>query len=307
MHDQDIYIIGAGAIGKTLAVALRLENRNVHLLRGSVKDGGTTAQTIAVIQESGEKTEAVVDVSTFGRFPELNGIIVLTNKSYGNRQLAEALRHKAGHSPVVLLQNGWEVEQPFIDLHYPTVYRCVLFVTAQTVGEHAVRFKPVSVSPIGIVRGTVAGLEKVVSLLDTPRFQFRAEDDIETVVWRKAVINCVFNSICPLLDVDNGIFHRHEAALTIARRVIAECVAVAGAKGIRLDAGEVEQNLLRISRSSDGQLISTLQDIKHGRETEIDTLNLAIARMAEGLGMREAVRETALLGELTKIRSQLRI
>ena len=302
---QNIYIIGAGAIGKTLAVALQLENRKVHLLRGSVDDGVTETRTLQVIQESGETIEAPVEVSPLSRFAGLDGVIVLTSKSYGNRQLAETLRQKAGNSPIVLLQNGLEVELPFTEPDYPSVYRCVLFVTAQTVGEDAVRFKPVSVSPIGIVRGTQAGLHEVVSLLDTARFQFNAANDIETIVWKKAVINCVFNSVCPLLDIDNGIFHRNEAALAIAKRIITECVAVAGAKGVHLDAAEVEQNLLRISRSSDGQLISTLQDIKNGRQTEIDTLNLAVARMAKELGMEGAVRETALLGELTKIKSGL--
>lgn len=306
MNDlQNIYIIGAGAIGKTLAVALRLENRKVYLLRGSVDDGLTETRTLQVIPETGDTIEAAVEVSSFSQFSELNGVIVLTNKSYGNRRLAETLRQKAGNSPLVLLQNGLEVEQPFIELDYPAVYRCVLFVTAQTVSENAVRFKPVSVSPIGIVRGTVAGLHEVVSLLDSARFQFKADNDIETIVWKKAIINCAFNSVCPLLDIDNGIFHRNEAALGIANRIITECMAIAREKGIHLDAGEVEQNLLRISRSSDGQLISTLQDIKNGRETEIDTLNLAIARMAKGLGMEGAVRETALLGELTKLKSGL--
>lgn len=40
------------------------------------------------------------------------------------------------------------------------------------------------------------------------------------------------------------------------------------------------QNVLAISKMSDGQKISTYQDILNKRETEIETLNLAVAKAA---------------------------
>jgi len=125
------------------------------------------------------------------------------------------------------------------------------------------------------------------------------------VIWEKAIANSVFNSVCPLLEADNGIFHRNEAALAIARNIIAECVAIAALKGVALQAQNVENTLLRISRLSDGQLISTLQDIRNGRPTEIDTLNGAIAGMADQLGRSDMVSGTRLLGELTKIKADI--
>jgi 2-dehydropantoate 2-reductase len=72
-----------------------------------------------------------------------------------------------------------------------------------------------------------------------------------------------------------------------------------------LDPAEVEENLLNISRSSDGQLISTLQDIRNKRRTEIETLNFEIVRIARSLGKENTVKETRLLGELTKLKADL--
>ena len=63
--------------------------------------------------------------------------------------------------------------------------------------------------------------------------------------------------------------------------------------------------LLQISRSSDGQLISTYQDILAGRPTEIDTLNFAISRQADSLQLSHLVTETKLLGELVQLKSRL--
>jgi 2-dehydropantoate 2-reductase len=67
----------------------------------------------------------------------------------------------------------------------------------------------------------------------------------------------------------------------------------------------VADNLLHISRLSDGQLISTLQDIQQHRLTEIDTLNFEIARIGAAAGLSGSTPLTSLLGELTAIKSSL--
>jgi 2-dehydropantoate 2-reductase len=131
------------------------------------------------------------------------------------------------------------------------------------------------------------------------------EKNIQPVIWKKAIINSVFNSICPLLETDNGVFHRDENVLAIARRVMAECIGIAAMEGISLSPDEVEESLLQISRSSDGQLISTYQDILNKRETEIETLNLEIAAIAKKWNKQNDIRETRLLGELTLLKSKL--
>jgi 2-dehydropantoate 2-reductase len=302
---QTVYIIGAGAVGKVLAVTLSLNNRKVVLLRGSVDHQPSHTERIQVVATNNTMPEADVEVGTLSNYPALDGTIVLTNKSYGNAQLAQALAGRTGNSPLVILQNGLGVEQVFIDHHFPEVYRCVLFVTSQVTNNNTVSFKPVAISPIGTIAGNANKLSAIVELLNTPQFGFRAEPSIQPVIWKKAITNCVFNSVCPLLEIDNGIFHRDEKALALATRVITECVGIAQAKGIGLSVEEVVENLLLISRLSDGQLISTLQDIRHKRPTEIDTLNFAIVEMAESLDKENEVKETRLLGELTRLKSEL--
>jgi 2-dehydropantoate 2-reductase len=113
----------------------------------------------------------------------------------------------------------------------------------------------------------------------------------------------VFNSVCPLLEIDNGVFHRNAAALEIGKKVIIECVGVANANGITLTLDDVLQNVLTISKMSDGQKISTYQDILNKRETEIETLNFAIAKLGHLSG--HALPVTSLLGEMTKLKSEL--
>ena len=297
---EPVYIIGAGAIGKVLAVCLSNEGKKVVLLRGSVDNGETNRENISVTLPSQEIIEAEVMIDTLSNYRGLEGLVVLCNKSFGNAALADALKQKIGHSPIVLFQNGLGVEQAFVD--FPAVYRCVLFVTGQPVSATNLKFKPVAVSPIGrIIGGDETSLDHIVTFLSTRNFRFKVEHNIQPVIWKKAIINSVFNSICPLLDIDNGIFHRNEQALRIAESLVTECLHVAEQQGINLNQEEVMDSLLLISRSSDGQFISTLQDIRNHRPTEIGTLNLAIA----GMTSEKQAIGTRLMGQLTLLKSQL--
>jgi 2-dehydropantoate 2-reductase len=300
-----IHIIGAGAIGQALAVCLKNVSKEVILIRGSVDDQPDTIQRLRLQLPDGNKLSADIPIQTFSQFTELNGPVLVTTKSYGNKGIAAkiAALHRVG--PIVLLQNGLNIERPFLAHRFPALYRCVLMVTSQFTGDGSITFKPVNTCPVGGVAGDISAINPLVEQLDNTWFRFNAETDIQPLIWKKAIVNCVFNSICPLLETDNGIFYRDSTALQAARRVIAECILVAECQKIALTAAEVEQTLLKISRSADGQLISTLQDIRNRRPTEISTLNQEIVHIAEACGLAHLVPETRLLGELTTIKSQL--
>jgi 2-dehydropantoate 2-reductase len=303
--NNKVYVIGAGAVGKTLAVLLQNAGKDVKLIRGRSTEEARTGEQIKIQLLGGVCIEQNLPIDTLSQYSKLDGTIVITTKSYGNADLALALRNKIGKARVVLLQNGLQIEQPFMDLAFDSVMRCVLFVTAQVADANTVRFKPVRPSLIGVVHGGKDRLAEVVSLLNTPSFPFMEETDIQPVIWKKAIINCVFNSICPLLETDNGIFHREREVLELGMDIIREGMAVAGAKGIHLRESDIVEQLLQISKTSDGQLISTLQDIIANRPTEIETLNLAVAQMGNDLGKETLVQRNALLGKLVWWKSKL--
>ncbi len=298
---NDVYIIGNGVIAKALAVILTIKGRKVTILRGSVDEQPIYIENIQVEIE-GKMLEAEVPISTISNHEKLDGIILLTNKSFGNEALAGKLKIKAQQSPIVFLQNGLHIENSFSNLGFTDLYRCVLLATSQSITENKVRFKLVAPSPIGVIKGSDEVLHRTLGELNTELFSFSAEADIQKIIWKKVISNCVFNSICPLLEIDNGVFHRNDAALRIAKTVISECLEVATESGIQLTMDEVLQNVLSISKMSDGQKISTYQDILNKRETEIETLNFAVAKAAGG---KINIPVTALLGELTKIKSEL--
>ena len=301
--NRTIYILGGGAIGKSLAVFLKLAGKSVVLVRTNTDSTGGI-QRVNVHTES-HVFSADIDEIPLAQLVKLEGIVIVTSKSFANKKIAEKIAPIVKNAPVIVMQNGLDVELPFIDAGIVNVFRCVLFATSQSLSQDTVRFKPVAPSPIGNVQSTEVDLGVVITQLSNPQFLFRSEPAIELVVWRKTIANCVFNSVCPLLDVDNGIFHRHAEAFNIAKKIVAECISVAGEIGITLTNEEVLETILMISKSSDGQLISTLQDIREGRNTEIMSLNFAVANIAAKVGKPEIASLTRLLGEMVLLKSQV--
>ncbi|NWF64726.1 MAG: 2-dehydropantoate 2-reductase [Chloroflexi bacterium] len=297
---ETIYILGSGTIGFALAANLAHAGREVIAVRTSRDDIDKTTMPV-IVGMAENQIKASIETISLSKLSRLEGIIVLTTKSYANESIAAQLRGKTTNSPLILLQNGVGVEKHFLNSGFSQVYRCVLYATSQAASEHEFRFRPITASPIGIIRGDEAGLNHCISVLHTDGFPFRAEADIQREVWKKAIINAVFNSICPLLEVDNGIFIRDESVRTMAAEIIQECVMLMEKLNINLTQTEIMEQLLAISKRSDGQLISTSQDIQAGRQTEIESLNLEIARIAASMQMK--VPKTELLGKIILAKS----
>jgi 2-dehydropantoate 2-reductase len=298
---ETIYILGSGAIGFPLAAYLANAGRTVVAVRTSRKD--VPKSTITVTVHNGvNRISSPVETISLSKLSNLAGTIVIATKSYANKAIAQKLKDKAATGPVVIMQNGVGVEKPFVDTHFSLIYRCVLYVTSQATSEYDFTFSLITSSPIGIVNGNESGLKKCVRDLTTDGFPFRSEANIQREIWKKAIINSVFNSICPLLDVDNGVFARDEETANVAREVVRECVTLTDRLNMGLSESELMEQIMLISKGSD-QLISTLQDIRIGRQTEIEFLNVEIARVAASMQPRVHLPRIELLGKMILAKS----
>ena len=304
MYNQEtIYILGSGAVGFPLAAYLTNAGRNVVAVRTSRNDVPKSSINVTV-QDATNRITAPIETISLSNLTNLDGILVIATKSYTNQAIAHLLKERKATGPLIIMQNGVGVERPFLELGFGAVCRCVLYVTSQPTSEFHFSFRPITASPIGIVAGPEAELSKWVEQLNTDGFPFRAEPNIQKEIWKKAIINSVFNSICPLLDVDNNVFVRDEATANLARQLVRECITLTDRLNIGLSESEVMQQIMRISTGSK-QLISTLQDIRNGRPTEIESLNLEIARLGASLQPPLYLPQTELLGKIILAKSVL--
>jgi 2-dehydropantoate 2-reductase len=81
--------------------------------------------------------------------------------------------------------------------------------------------------------------------------------------------------------------------------VVDETVAVAAAKGIRIDRDKIVATVDSALREHAHHKASMLQDREHGRQTEIEMINGAIAREGASLGVPTPVCDT--LADLVRI------
>lgn len=301
-----IYVVGAGSIGMPLAALLAARGAAVVAVRTSREGMAPTVVEPVVELADGQSITARVETVSLSELTTMaDGIVALTAKATANAAIAARLKRLCPALPLVLMQNGVHVERAFLEAGFTNLYRCVLYATGQPApGGGGYRFREVAESPIGAVNGDPATARALAAQLTTPGFRFRDEADIERQVWKKAIVNAAFNSICPLANADNGVFHRDPTLATLAETILAEAGEVAARLGITFAPGELMEQLLLISRRADGQLISTLQDLNHGKETEIEFLNLEIARVGASLTPPVTTPVTRALGELIAARSR---
>jgi len=300
------YILGAGAIGLSLAIHLTQAGKNVQLVRTSQKDIKPQTITISLKGlQSSEVTSAQVEVLSINYLTNPQGVLIICAKTFANDGIANHFKTLQSKPPIILMQNGIGIEDTFLNAGFTEIYRTVLYSGGQKIGDYAVEFKMVASSPIGVMAGDREKLGLIINQVSTAQFPFHFEANIQEEVWKKSIANAVFNTICPLLEVDNGVFTRNDDALALANSVIDECIQVARALGINLNHETVLKQVMTISKGSDGQLVSTLQDIQNNQPTEIESLNLEIARLAETLDENIDVSLTKAFGKLIQIKSLL--
>lgn len=143
----------------------------------------------------------------------------------------------------------------------------------------------------GVVDNTVAGytlIEQhpqsaaIAAVLTEAGLDGRVIADIRKEMWRKAVFNCVINPTTSLLGCEVGGIVDPQLN-PLKRQIIEECLAVARAEGVTFE----DDFVALIDRVFAGArtIASMRQDLMKGRQTEIDHMNGAVAKLGEKYGI----------------------
>jgi len=109
--------------------------------------------------------------------------------------------------------------------------------------------------------------------------------DVAPAVWKKLLLNCT-NAVAALTGMNGAAEVADDHVRRLLRAVMAEAIEVAHALGhTSLDLEACVRDMHGVlTRAGEGRA-SMLQDFDAGRRTEIDALNGAVVRAAEGLGI----------------------
>lgn len=194
---------------------------------------------------------------------------------------AQMLPHLAPHALVLTLQNGVDnAERLRTVLPAHTVAAAVVYVATEMAGPGHVKhhgrgdlvIEP-SAASAGVAQALIAaGVPTEIS------------DNVRGALWLKLILNCAYNAVSAITQLPYGKTAVGEGVQDVMRDVVAECLAVAHADGVRV-AGDVDAAVRMIFDTMPGQFSSTAQDLARGKTSEIDYLNGFVARRGVALGL----------------------
>ncbi len=111
--------------------------------------------------------------------------------------------------------------------------------------------------------------------------------NVRGALWAKLILNCAYNAVSAIIQLPYGKTVLGEGMQNVMRDVVAECLAVARADGVKIsgEPGSVHDAVNKLSASMPLQFSSTAQDLARGKRSEIDYLNGLIVRRGEALGV----------------------
>ncbi len=297
-----IGIVGAGAIGLTLAAALAAAHDVVVLARRDEVVQAIARDGIALVDAGGAVRRAAVRATADPRaFADRDAVLVAV-KAFATRAALAPLRGVlAAHALVVSVQNGLDNAAEALAA-LPGAR-----VVAGSTMQGAIGLGPGRVQPIGrgatvFARdaGAAPSSDELAAAFAAAGLDAQVVDDIALVLWRKLVVNAAINPLGALARRTNGAVGSDPDLVPLARALVAEAAAVAAAEGVTID--DPWGLLEAASRATAPNRTSMLQDLDAGRPTEIEAISGAIARRAAAHGI--AVPLTQTVAHLVRARER---
>lgn len=297
-----IGIVGAGSIGSLFAGCLAstscdllLYGRGLHAAHLTV-DGleisGAKEQEI-----SSQRWEVLLEEQGLPESAQSScDAVLLTGKASAFERHVEVAKHLLRREGLVCtLANGLGHEERLV-LEFGA-HR----VLAATTTHGAYRPTPGNVHWAGVGEvhlgpfmhhHTEQSVETLLILLFDAGLQPRWEQNGRALLWNKMLLNIAINPIAGLLGKENGAL-LEPTLFESAVGVLLEGAMVARAEGVQLEDDDFLIDRLRhVLETTSSNYCSMLQDIRAGRETEINSLNVEICRRGEMLGIPTPLNQT---------------
>ena len=301
-----IAIYGAGSLGTVLGAYVSKKGTDIELINHNKahvealqREGAHITGTVDFIQ----KVTAYTPDEMSGQYD----IIFLLTKMRNNAGVAALLGgFLAPDGVLVTLQNGLP-EQGLADvLGQEKVLGCTVAWGATLLSPGVVELtsSPDSLSfslgsTFPVVNPRIHDVKKVLELMGPVTI----EENFIGARWSKLLINSAFSGMSTVLGCTFGVAAKNKTSRKVVLHLIKECIDVCAAAGIKIEPvqGKDAVKLLDYHSSFKKQLslfilpiairkhallkASMLQDIEHGKITEVDGINGAISAFARKIGV----------------------
>ncbi|MGF7168572.1 2-dehydropantoate 2-reductase [Sphingobium xanthum] len=295
-----VAIIGAGAMGCLFAARLGEKGARVTLVDVDQARLGAIARDGVTLKDDDGSRTIPIGASVAADLAPVD-LLILFTKGVHSGAAIRSVAHLVASKPIVLtLQNGIGNADLLAETFgADQVLMGTAHVPADLTG-------PASVLTHGFGHLDLGGFTtaadqfapSVAALLQGAGFDSHVAGDANAAVWEKVAFNAALNASGMICQVPNAGLD-NESGRRLAVNVVDETVAVAAAKGISIDRDKIVATVDSALREHAHHKASMLQDREHGRQTEIEMINGAIAREGASLGVSTPVCDT--LADLVRI------
>ncbi|WP_157643547.1 ketopantoate reductase family protein [Paenibacillus camerounensis] len=127
--------------------------------------------------------------------------------------------------------------------------------------------------------------ESFTDALFSAGFSASMSNKVNTLIYRKLLINAVINPLTALWRIQNGELLASRQRVQLMKELYAEAVAVYDACGITYQE-DAWEHITEVCRATSGNISSMLADVLAGRQTEIRWINGSIVDLAERRGIQ---------------------
>jgi len=297
-----IAILGAGAMGCLFAARLAQTTPVILLSQWDAAIGQIGTKGIRLLDEAGEHIVPlpIADDPRQARPADLALILV---KSYQTeRAAAWASIALAEGGSALTLQNGLGNRETIANhVGWARTIQGVTSEGATLLGPGEVRHGGAGETILSFGNSEEREeVEGIANVLRRAGFKTRLVSDIEGLIWGKLIASASINPLSALLNIPNGELLVNVWARAALHRAVGEAAHVAEAAGIRLPYADPVTHTENICRATAPNISSMLQDLQHGRPTEVDAINGALLRVAARYDLTAPTH--TLLWQLVKAR-----
>jgi len=195
------------------------------------------------------------------------------------------------------LQNGVENSNLIAQQVANVVIPCVVYVATEIPAPGCVKHHGRGDLVIGTMQSSRLSdpqktLQAIVELFASAQVSVQISTNVMAELWSKLMINCAFNAISGLAQIQYGKLAALEPVRSTQTALVKEVIAVAKADGIHLFQTLALQAVEQISVTMGSQKSSTAQDMARSKPSEIDHLNGFIVRRGMALGVATPVNQS---------------
>jgi 2-dehydropantoate 2-reductase len=295
---KHIAVVGAGAVGSFYGAMLARAGHRVTLIGRHSHVQAISRNGLKLDLATSSKTEIIqIEASTELSSLHIADLVLFCVKSTDSASVAlQIAPYLSPNALMMSLQNGVENSNLIAQQVANVVIPCVVYVATEIPAPGCVKHHGRGDLVIGTMQSSRLSdpqktLQAIVELFASAQVSVQISTNVMAELWSKLMINCAFNAISGLAQIQYGKLAALEPVRSTQTALVKEVIAVAKADGIHLSETLALQAVEQISVTMGSQKSSTAQDMARSKPSEIDHLNGFIVRRGMALGVATPVNQ----------------